>query len=79
MLRSGRSVSDVSVASSVWQPLEASFVEAGRRAHVVWCLDGSFSGRTDESTDVVDPPVGGSEAVWVEPWRVADWLIGDRS
>jgi hypothetical protein len=53
-------------------PAGGYFVEAGRRAHVVWCLDGSFSGERDRWTEIVNPPGGGSEGVWIEPWRVAD-------
>lgn len=54
--------------------LESYFVEAGRRAHVVWRLDGSYGGLRDASTEIVNPPGGGSEGIWVEPLRVADGL-----
>ena len=55
-------------------PLGGYFVEAGRRAHVVWRLDGSHGGQREASAEIVNPPGGGSEGVWVEPLRVADGL-----
>jgi hypothetical protein len=55
-------------------PFESYFVEAGRRAHVVWRLEGSFGGSRDASTEIINPPGGGTEGVWVEPLRVLDGL-----
>src|SRR6476620_7070950 len=54
--------------------LESYFVEAGRRAHVVWRLDGSYGGFRDVPTAIVNPPGGGSEGVWIEPLRVVDGI-----
>ncbi len=67
-------MSSVPETGGVGQPLEAYFVEAGHRAHVIWALDGSFRGSRDASMDIVNPPGGGSEGIWVEPWRVADGI-----
>ena len=50
------------------------FVEAGRRAHVILRQDGTFSDERERSTEIVNPPGGGSEGIWIEPWRVADGL-----
>ncbi len=54
--------------------LDNLFVEAGRRAHVIWRLDGSFGGLRAVSKEIVNPPGGGTEGIWAEPLRLADFV-----
>lgn len=54
--------------------LDNLFVEAGRQAHVIWRLDGSFGGLRAVSTEIVNPPGGGTEGIWAEPLRLADYV-----
>ena len=54
--------------------LDNLFVESGRRAHVVWRLDGSFGGLRAVSKEIVNPPGGGTEGIWAEPLRIADYV-----
>jgi hypothetical protein len=54
--------------------LDNLFAESGRQAHVVWRLDGSFGGLRAVSTEIVNPPGGGTEGIWAEPLRLADYV-----
>jgi hypothetical protein len=54
--------------------LDNLFVEAGRRSHVIWRLDGSFGGLRAVSKEIVNPPGGGTEGIWAEPLRLADFV-----
>ena len=54
--------------------LDGLYVEAGRRAHIMGRLDGSYAGFREVSKEVVNPPGGGSEGVWVEPLRLLDYV-----
>jgi hypothetical protein len=62
--------------------LDNLFVESGRQAHVIWRLDGSFGGLRAVSTEIVNPPGGGTEGIWAEPLRLADYVhlhVGDAA
>jgi len=54
--------------------LDNLFAESGRQAHVVWRLDGSFGGLRAVSSEIVNPPGGGTEGIWAEPLRLADYV-----
>ncbi|HID61163.1 MAG TPA: hypothetical protein EYP49_00225 [Anaerolineae bacterium] len=54
--------------------LDGLYVEAGRRAHIVARLDGSYGGFREVSKEIVNPPGGGGEGVWVEPLRLLDYV-----
>ncbi|HET6486415.1 MAG TPA: NEW3 domain-containing protein [Spirochaetia bacterium] len=54
--------------------LDNLFVESGRQAHVIWRLDGSFGGLRAVSKEIVNPPGGGTEGIWAEPLRLADYV-----
>lgn len=54
--------------------LDGLFVEAGRRAHIMGRIDGSYGGFRELSKEIVNPPGGGTEGVWVEPLRLADYV-----
>ena len=60
--------------SSFTRDLDNLFVESGRRAHVIWRLDGSFGGLRAVSKEIVNPPGGGTEGIWAEPLRLADFV-----
>ncbi len=59
---------------SFHRDLDNLFVESGRRAHVIWRLDGSFGGLRAVSKEIVNPPGGGTEGIWAEPLRLADFV-----
>ena len=50
------------------------FAESGRRAHVLWRLEGSYGGLQEVSKEIVNPPGGGGEGIWVEPLKLMDYL-----
>jgi hypothetical protein len=54
--------------------LDNLFVESGRQAHVIWRLDGSYGGLRAVSKEIVNPPGGGTEGIWAEPLRLADYV-----
>lgn len=54
--------------------LDGLFVEAGRRCHLAARLDGSWGDARRAGPDLVNPPGGGTEGLWVEPLRLLDAL-----
>ena len=54
--------------------LDGLYVEAGRRAHIMGRLDGSYGGFREVSKEIVNPPGGGTEGVWAEPLRLMDYV-----
>ena len=56
------------------QRLDGLFVEAGRRAHIMGRLDGGYGGFREVSKEIVNPPGGGTEGVWVEPLHLLDYV-----